>query len=694
MTTPSPSAELEIGLHCVETGTYQVELRFTDPESDTEIPPARGTAALDLTRLPDLQHEPRAYGETLAGQLLQDEPVNKLYRQALAVVAARDAGLRVRLMVAASAPELNAVRWELLCDPESPVPLACSEKIAFSRFMLSHDWRPSRLRAKAELHALVALATPTNPGKYQLAEVDAERELERARIALAGIELGVLGGEQPLTVERLLSYLRNGVDVLYLVAHGTLVRGIPRLYLQDESGQVEVVDGNQLAQRIGELEQVPRLVVLSPPAATGPIASDQPTAAAALAPRLAAAGVPAILAMQDEISSATIEQLMPVFFTELLRDGQVDRALAVARLGVRERTDVWVPALYLRLTRGCIWYVPGFAGEDEFSKWRAIISSVRQQQFIPIVASGVNAHITGATGEIADHLGRRHGFPLAAAECTDLAKVTQYLSVEQSRRYAIDEVLKQVCRQILERYPDLAGAEQLSLPRLLDAVLEHRQDNDPFRVLAQLPAPIYITESWTPQLVKALKAAGREPVPLVCDWRPTRDNHPKEPLYEGDPDPGKPIVYHIYGVLGRPSSLVLTEDDYFDFLIAAAAYDLIPTVVRGHLTCSSLIFLGFRINDLSFRALFRLIMSLGGSQQLRDYAHVGVQIDPEEHALRDIEGARKYLEDYFESGADVPPISIYWGSSEDFLSELSSRLAASEGDQLPAAAEEDEDDWV
>ncbi len=698
--TATTYAELEIGLHRSEIGTYQVELRFTDHQSEAEIPPARGTASLDLAQLLTLEHEPRAYGQALAEELLADDSVRGLYRRARTVVEARDAFLRLRLMVAPSAPELHAVRWELLCDPESQAPLACSEKTPFSRFMPSHDWRPATLRAKAGLRALVAVAAPVNLAKYQLAEINGEREVERARTALYGIAVTVLGHDQPLTVERLLAHLRDGIDVLYLVCHGALVRDVPRLYLQDDAGEVEVADGNQLALRIGELEQAPRLVVLasceSAGAGHGPggTSTGKPAAEAALATRLAAAGVLAIIAMQGKISMQTVEQAMPVFFAELLRDGQVDRAMAVARGTVRERPDAWMPALFLRLKRGCIWYVPGFAGEDDFSKWRAIVSSVRQSRFIPIVATGVSAHIVGSSGEIADRLSARHGYPLAAHERRDLAKVTQFLSVDQSRKFALDEVLNQVRQQIMERYPDLAGSEQLSLPKLLDAVLARNQDNDPFHILAQLPAPIYITASWTPQLLKALKTAERKPVPLLCNWRPTQDNHPAEPIFDDEPTPAEPVVYHVYGVLGKPNSLVLTEDDYFDFLIAASEYKLMPTVVRGYLTRSTLLFLGFRVNDLSFRALFRLIMNQAGCQQLRNFAHVGVQIDPEEHSLSHIESARRYLEDYFESGVGAPPISIYWGSAEDFLVELSQQLATSASDGPPAAVEEDEDEWL
>ena len=71
-----------------------------------------------------------------------------LYGRVKTAVEASGRFLRLRLLVGPSAPELNGLRWELLRDPETRAPLATSEKILFSRFMVSQDWRPVKLRRK------------------------------------------------------------------------------------------------------------------------------------------------------------------------------------------------------------------------------------------------------------------------------------------------------------------------------------------------------------------------------------------------------------------------------------------------------------------------------------------------------------------------------------------------------------------
>src|SRR5262249_12726153 len=110
-----------------------------------------------------------------------------------AVVEGGDGSLRVKLFVDRSGPELHRLRWELLTDPLTGVPLATSERIVFSCFGASNDWTPVRIRPKAELRALVAVSNPANLAEYGLAPVDAEGEVGRARDHLQGMGVAVAG---------------------------------------------------------------------------------------------------------------------------------------------------------------------------------------------------------------------------------------------------------------------------------------------------------------------------------------------------------------------------------------------------------------------------------------------------------------------------------------------------------------------
>ena len=104
-----------------------------------------------------------------------------------------------------------------------------------------------------------------------------------------------------------------------------------------------------------------------------------------------------------------------------------------------------------------------------------------------------------------------------------------------------------------------------------------------------------------------------------------------KPPWKGrsDPDPEHPLVFHIFGFFRDENSLVLTEDDYFEYLISLIQYKpRIPGVVGHQTTSTSLLFLGFQLTDWNFRVLYRLIMSQEGSSKLKQLTHVAVQVDP------------------------------------------------------------------
>jgi hypothetical protein len=213
------------------------------------------------------------------------------------------------------------------------------------------------------------------------------------------------------------------------------------------------------------------------------------------------------------------------------------------------------------------------------------------------------------------------------------------------------------------------------LDELVEVIGAKRQERDaaePNKILAGLPLPIYITTNPDNLLAAALKASGKNPVVELCPWNEYVETSGS--IYDRQPDyrpaADRPLVYHLFGRLNEPDSLVITEDNYFDFLIGVTSNkDLIPGAVRRFLADTALLFLGFQLDDWNFRVLFRSIMQQEGGGRRSRYAHVAVQIDPEEGRVLEPARARKYLESYFQ-GADI---SIYWGSAEDFLRELQQR---------------------
>lgn len=674
---------------------YYVSLSHRDPTNDAIVAPSRGPTPLDPEALLALQSDPETYGNTLSSALFADGAVSQRFAAIEAVAGSTEAMVRLTIHIDDSAQELSSLRWELMRHPIRQELLATSERWLVSRFIVSRDWKPVKVRAQSALVALVAVSAPPADqlAKRDLAPVDYEGEVGRVRTALSNITVKTLGGPgDPLTLDRLVEELRSGVDILYLVAHGAFSRstGVPAVLLQDADGSMKIVRGEELATRIGQLQVGPRLVVMASCESAGDGGSDSErsqTAQSTLAARMADAGVAAVLAMQGLITMATIETMMPVFFTELLRDGQIDRALAAARGTVAKRADAWMPALFMRLRNGKIWYTPGFRGDGHEDTWRRLLKPIAEGKVVPILGNGMLDHVTGGIYQTARQLADAHNFPLADHEWDDLPRVTQFLTVKQSRFNVVREVQGQLAKDIVALSPDLVeGDKTPRLGKLLGLVSERIQNtpNDPYRILGELPASVYLTTNLVPLMGRSLAAAGKTPTRVVSRWR--YQSRPAPPFDNAhNPSTTKPLVFHALGAFGKDNddTLVLTEDDYFDYLIGTASDQLMPCSVESALVDNSLLFLGFRLTDWSFRVLFRLIMSLPGRERLKQYSHVAVQVDPDLHSMADIEGAKVYLSEYFGQEANI---AIYWGSASDFLLQLRTEL------EQAGTYDEDDDD--
>jgi hypothetical protein len=710
-------ADLEIAIDAGGLGPgFTVQLRHR--RVNDEVGPVSGPAMLDLERL-DVAGDD--YGSELTSQVFSNQALVQYFRDAFQTTQARDVCLRVRLRLGRGAEPLHGLKWEQLelpWDDGTGVrrPLALHQQIHFARFLGSFDWRPVRLRRKGErLQVLVAVANPHDPmGRFGLEPIDVDAEIVRARRhfraePVAAIEPGhdalaqIIARKPPppidLTVVRGPGTLNQIVaalqaaefDVLYLVAHGKfdrswqgsrVVREESLVFLEGPEGGVAPVAGGELVARLTELSSLPRLVVLASCQSAGAgdeALSGEEGALSAVGPRLAEAGIPAVLALQAELSMATAGRFFPALFDGLMAHGQIDRAVAAARGLVRDAPDAWVPVLYTRVTHGRVWYVPGLAETPGGRKvgWEGLLTQVGESLegygeigCTPVLGPGLLDHLVGTTRELARRWADESGFALSPYQLEDLPQVAQFLAVTQKRGYPPKELRRRLDAELARRFGVLPG-------RTVDDRLEaaRRMPWEPHTVLAQLPFPLYVTTNPDDQLRRALVAQGRAPRAELFPWHNRPDDEWPRSVFEQDPGyeptPDSPLVYHLFGRLDLPHSVVLTEDDYFEFLPGVPRHaQNAPKVVRAALTSSALLFLGFRLDGWDFRVLFRTILAQGEKLRLKQgVPHVAAQVAPEEGRNIDTERARDYLETAF-GQADV---TIYWGTVDDFLRDLCDR---------------------
>lgn len=705
--------ELELSLSRRDRSTHSLEVRVDDPNSQILRAPERSVIRFHEDQLRDALLEPAKYGKLLFKDLFgAGSGTLQLFDEARAVAQNAGRPLRLRLFIHRDALELHDLRWETLHD-ERPNGgwLLTKESVLFSRFLSSAGWESAAPRAKNKLRTLVVIADPSDlpAGKFQdsgqtLAPVDVEGEKQRAQDGLGNlfVDAHVLASDknQPgqVTLDQLRQRLREGFDIVYLVCHGALTtRGEkpgPQLLLEKTDGTGEFVAGSDLVEQVQNLapELRPRLVVLAACQSAGnggqpgEATADLRGALAALGPQLAQAGIPAVLAMQGSVTMNTVAGFMPTFFKELLKDGQIDRAMAVARSAVSQRPDGWMPVLFLRLRDGSLWYTPHFGGQNPDLIWGRILTGIDDDgKLMPVLGPGLSEHLCGTLREVARRWAEAENYPLAEHTREELPQVAQYLAnrdgTASPRKSLLEHFRKQIEANFAGKLPPGISAASLEerLHAQIAAIATMRKDeieNDAYSLLARLPFYVYINTNPDNLLVQALGEAGKQPVVDFARWNPRLMNFQKYPSpYEQAreknyvPDAQHPLVYHLFGALRVRDSLILSEDDFFDYLMwVNQAQPQLPGPVGSALSEKGLVFLGFGLQDWNFRVLFRSILTDERRRLPREYKSVAVQVRPGENSMNP-ELARIYLEQYF-GGMDI---SVYWGSVRDFIKELHDR---------------------
>ncbi len=689
---PSRGANLDVILRWSEASdSFDAMLIYDDPDSALDRVDLSGSPLrFNTTTLRELVGNETRYAAALSKMLFDNADIRGLFDRALA--PPREEPVQVRLLIDHRAPaRYQAIRWEVMRAPGTTFRLTTNENIHFSRLLEGPGWAEAASRARAgKFRALVAVADPSDAadwtplGAPELAPVEVASELQLARQALTGMTVTALarGESERPTVSNIIEVLRGGIDVLYVVCHGQIDDQGSALFLEDESGDADLIKGRDLANRIADLPSAPAIGVLCACNSGGPgdeYLSSPDAPLSALGPMLATAGVPIVVAMQGEISMTSARTFLSKFFSELLTDGLADRSVAVARAAISDRPDWWMPVLYSRLKRARVWYKPRFGGK-ELRRFRDLWTRIDDGACTPVIGSGVAGEgILPHREALAQDWVERRQMPVSEPSQRDLATVAQFLSVDSGPDMPGMELRQYLRRHLRDDYeqhlPGLNWADD-PLASLISAVgdryrSQHKSD-ELHAILASLRLPIYITTSWTSLLEDALTDAGRSPLIRYFDWhRQIQDPDDLPP----EIDVREPLVYHLFGTIDRKESTVITEDDYFAWLRAwmkrVDKGEGLPGCVKMALTAQSLMFIGYGLADWEFRVLFQSLKGFQGRSKEYSTRHVGVQLRPETTTI-DHDAAQGFLESYF--GDDH--VDIYWGTCMDFLHELRDRKPA------------------
>jgi peptidoglycan hydrolase-like protein with peptidoglycan-binding domain len=287
-----------------------------------------------------------ALGATLADALLCGE-IGSAYVEATNRAAAKGSGIRLTLSLAGT-PALLSVPWEFLY--RRPRFLASQRRTPLVRLLDTGSLvPPPTIDAKVRMLAVVA-----SPKDLPALDVEAERQrIEQVVAGMAAAERIELDWLDPATPRALRHALRDGnYHILHYVGHSAFTgQGEGMLYLEQENdGNSVGVDSTLFANLLSDQDRL-RLVVLNSCEGARTTLTDP---YAGVATTLIQLGVPAVVAMQFEISDDAALLFAEELYTNLIgRQDPIDAAVAEARKAVYTEIDAieWAtPVLFVRDT--------------------------------------------------------------------------------------------------------------------------------------------------------------------------------------------------------------------------------------------------------------------------------------------------------------------------------------------------------
>ncbi len=350
-----------------KSGKGKAEIRFTNPFNEDKrkvIRSALTAAALrsaSATRKAKMRgaaapevREMKDFGALLFKEAVSG-PVRDFYQKCQAQADRDRAGMRLRLTLDQSVDDLP---WEFLVlnddfmalNPRSPV-------VRYIEGAASC----SLVKVEYPLRLLIVIAKPSDEVPL---DTDAEKESITAALKpltdQGVVHLTFIEGNN--TWKKLMdALLPNRTHILHFIGHGTFDEknneGV--LIMADEDGKTELVDSERLRVLVQGRSRLALIVLNS---CLGTLGGDaQPFSSVAAG--LVKSGIPAVIAMQFEISDEAAREISETFYTSLSLNMPVDAALTEARrrifLSNRNSLEWATPILYMQVPDGQLFEFKG-----------------------------------------------------------------------------------------------------------------------------------------------------------------------------------------------------------------------------------------------------------------------------------------------------------------------------------------------
>lgn len=280
--------------------------------------------------------------------------------------AAQQQEKRLRLKLRILSPELAALPWEFLYDPDIGNYLCLSRNTPVVRYM-ELPQPPKPLMVNLPLRILGIIAAP---GDLEALNVESERSrIEKALAPLIEKRLVELVWIARPTLQGLMEAMlpgRGPWHVFHFIGHGAFNPGKDegQIVLEDEDGKADLLSASRLAMLLADHNSL-RLVVLNACEGARGGTRDLLSSTASI---LVKRGIPAVLAMQYAITDRASITLSETFYKTLAEGLPVDIALAEARkaLAIKHTLEWGTPVLYMRTSNGLLFDIKQEMGSSDY----------------------------------------------------------------------------------------------------------------------------------------------------------------------------------------------------------------------------------------------------------------------------------------------------------------------------------------
>ena len=323
----------------------------------------------------------REVGSTLFDSVFSNE-IRVCFRSSLERLPP-ETGMRIKLRLQ-EAPELLGLPWELLLDSSLNCFIGKSNRTPIVRYIeMPQRIRP--LAIKLPLNILVMVSSPKDMHQLQVGhESDLLRQVFSHQIQAGRVSITVL---PKASLRALQQELRRGqYHVFHYVGHGAFDSASQEgvLMLEDENGFSRRTSALQLGTLLHDHQSL-RLAVLN---ACDGARSSLTDPYAGVATTLIQQGIPAVVAMQHEITESAALTFAEEFYVSLSDGLPVDTAVTEARKAIYalpNESEWMTPVLYMRANNGVLFTVGRPDGQQRKNHAGLQVPTYRARASTPMV---------------------------------------------------------------------------------------------------------------------------------------------------------------------------------------------------------------------------------------------------------------------------------------------------------------------